>query len=300
MSNTSTPRIGFLGLGALGTLIAWHNRALQPLALPRQPQSITPRRLIDRDGVAHDFDLPSWDGTDLDWLIVTTKAGDTLTALTPWQAQLPAVKRIVLLQNGMGQHEQCASWLQQQKSACELWAAISTEGAYRSSSGDRPEVVYAGSGSTLLGKLHPQDTIEPAVVPLPAGFSLCDDIQQPMREKLAINAVINPLTGLYLCPNGELLQQPEYRQHLLQLAGEVDAFFAHQQWPLAAPLTERAVAVATATAANRSSTLQDILAGRPTELAWICGYLLQCADEAGYSLPITAKLYQQLQTDSVR
>lgn len=294
MTASHSAHIGFLGLGSLGTLMAWHCRASQPVALPRDQRTLSTRRLTDRSAAEHNLTLPAWDGSSLDWLIVTTKAGDTLSALKPWQPHLSSVKRLVLLQNGMGQHEACADWLQQQQLDCELWAAISTEGAYRADDDGMPHIVYAGEGSTLIGPLgdYPSD------IPLPTGFNLCTDIRLPMREKLAINAVINPLTGKYRCRNGELLENPAYKSELLALATEIDDFFIHQQWPLASALPQRAVSVAEATAANRSSTLQDIIAGRPTELNWICGYLLQHADDAGYSLPITAKLFKQLQAES--
>ncbi|WP_430460008.1 ketopantoate reductase family protein [Thalassolituus sp. LLYu03] len=300
-----TLRIGLLGLGAVGTLMAGYWRDLRPVALPRNPDPLNPENrgtnngekrvhLQALDGSVSELVLPCWHGETLDWLVVTTKAADTLNALQNWRAQLPAVRRILLLQNGMGQQDQVADWLAQEglTDRCELWAGISTEGAYRTTSGDTDNgsterVVHAGSGATLAGRWLAGDNDS---APLPPGIQYHADIRGPMREKLAINAVINPLTGLLRCANGELVSNPDYRQQLEALAQEVAGFYAAMGWPLNTPLTERAAAVASATAANRSSTLQDILAGRATELPWIGGYLLHCAQESGYSLPLTRQL----------
>jgi 2-dehydropantoate 2-reductase len=48
---------------------------------------------------------------------------------------------------------------------------------------------------------------------------------------------------------------------------------------------ERVIAVATATAANRASMLQDVLAGRRTEIDAITGALLAMAEGQGVELP---------------
>lgn len=282
-----TTSIGILGLGAVGTLMAAHWQGLPLFALTRDGQA-TAARLQDGDQLLT-LPLPAWQGEPLDWLVITTKAAATLPALMPWQTWLPQVKRLLLLQNGMGQHQQVAHWLQTvaNTSIPELWAGISTEGGWRRDDG---VIVRAGRGEILIGSLAAS---APATA-LP-DTTLVDNIEQRQRDKLAINAVINPLTAVWHCRNGELVSVPEYQQQLLALCEEVSQLYQQLGWPLSFDLRQRAVAVATATGANKSSTLQDILAGRPHELDYICGYLLQAADNAGLELPLTRALMQGLQ-----
>ena len=296
-SDTSlSSTIGILGLGAIGTLMAWHWRDWLPdqrlYALQPEAQHIG-RRFRLLDGTTTVIDLPVWpsrphSAPELDWLVVTTKATHTLDALQKWSANLSRVKRILLLQNGMGQQQQLEHWLAQQQLSCDIWLGISTEGAFRP---EPDHVVYAGAGSTWIG---PADTQLAPPVSLPSGLQAVNEIHQRQREKLAINAVINPLTGQLRCRNGELVTNPEYLQQLIQLAAEVQSLYDHMGWTLATPLVERAQQVAEATAQNRSSTLQDILAGRPTELAYICGYLLNIADARHIPMPLTEALFQSL------
>ena len=290
-TNTRQQRIGILGLGAIGTLMAWHWRQHTVVALQRSDSTTqsSQRQLTLLNGEHTRFTLPSWQDTELDWLVITTKAAQTLTALAPWQPQLHRVKRLLLLQNGMGQQQEVEQWLADQQLDCEVWQGISTEGAFRSS----PEhVVYAGSGHTVIGTAHGGPTEQ---VLLPPQLQTVSDIQQRQREKLAINAVINPLTGLLRCRNGELVSNLHYRQQLIELATEVQSLYRHLGWTLATNLVDRALQVAEATGHNKSSTLQDILADRPTELAYICGYLLNLAEPSNWPLPITQRVYRALQ-----
>ena len=50
-------------------------------------------------------------------------------------------------------------------------------------------------------------------------------------------------------------------------------------------------ATASKTAANRSSMLQDVLRGAPTEVDSICGAIVQAGDEIGVSTPIIRTLW---------
>lgn len=285
-----TVSIGILGLGAVGTLMAHHWQQHCLYALTRQQQEASCR--LDDEGSITTLSLPAWQGESLDWLLVCTKAAATLDALYPWLPQLTGVQRLLLLQNGMGQHERVRQWLHQNGLSCELWAAISTEGAWRRDDG---VIVRAGKGEILAGPLTGcSNRIKPADNTAPAPCKTVDNIQQYQREKLAVNAVINPLTALYRCRNGELLEHPDYYPHFKALCDEVGNLYQQLGWPLAFDPLTRISAVANATAANRSSTLQDHLAGRPDELAYITGYLLEQAAAAAIELPLCAELWQHV------
>ncbi|UXD88448.1 ketopantoate reductase family protein [Thalassolituus hydrocarboniclasticus] len=298
ISRQSPLSIGLLGTGAVGTLMASHWRQHRVFALPRDKASAVTLNLYLPNNEAGEqqrqWALPCWQGEPLDWLVVTTKAADTLNALQPWLSYLPQVNNLLLLQNGMGQQQQCADWLAQQQLPVRLWAGISTAGGYRreADNAQGSEVVYAGAGQTIAGRWSEDDSED---TQLPPEIEAVSDIHNRMREKLAVNAVINPLTAILRCHNGELVSNPLYLPQLQALAAEVDNLYQQLHWPLSQDLTGRVEQVALATAANRSSTLQDILAGRTTELPYICGYLQQQAHNLGLPLPLTDRLMQQLQ-----
>jgi 2-dehydropantoate 2-reductase len=300
----TTQTIGILGLGAIGTLMAahWQGQPLYALTRDRQKRCCQ----IEDNGQISRFTLPPWQGQKLHWLVITTKAAATITALQHWQSWLDRVDNLLLLQNGMGQHEQLAAWLDQQAlpASPHIWAGISTEGAWRRDNGS---VVRAGRGEVLIGPMpHHHHTADPAngdtnaalTATAPPQTRIVDDIRLRQRQKLAINAVINPLTAKLRCCNGELIHNPDYQPLFLQLCQEISHLYQQLNWPLGFDLTERATAVAIATAANRSSTLQDHLAGRPDELDWISGYLLRAAHSAGLALPLSQQLLDNARSAS--
>jgi 2-dehydropantoate 2-reductase len=111
-------------------------------------------------------------------------------------------------------------------------------------------------------------------------------------SKLVINAAINPLTALLRVPNGELLARPSARTLMDLAAGEAAAVaraLNHHlvfEDPVAA-----AEEVARRTAANRSSMLQDVLRGGPTEIDAICGAIVAAGAEQSVPVPVLEVLW---------
>ena len=200
---------------------------------------------------------------------------------------------------------QFQQWLQQQNLTTELWLGTSTDGAFLMPDEDNPvrTYCYAGLGEVLVGRALQTSEPEPesaaANAALPPHLEVASDIQQRLINKLAVNIVINPLTALYQCHNGELVSNTAYHQHFLALANEVLEASKLLEWQLPDDFVQQVTMVAQKTAANRSSTLQDIIADRPTELAYILGYLLvqasQLPEEQQPDIPETRKLAEQLQ-----
>src|SRR5690554_7615080 len=76
--------IGILGLGSLGSLMAYHWRNHALFVLPRTDISSVNIKVQDQDTLWQ-TQLPSWQGEPLEWLVVCTKAADTLAALNKWK-----------------------------------------------------------------------------------------------------------------------------------------------------------------------------------------------------------------------
>jgi 2-dehydropantoate 2-reductase len=81
-----------------------------------------------------------------------------------------------------------------------------------------------------------------------------------------VNVAINPLTALLRVPNGTLPDLPAAWELALAAAREAQAVAQAVGVALAADPLARLRQVCTDTAANRSYMLQDVLAGRPTEI----------------------------------
>jgi len=138
---------------------------------------------------------------------------------------------------------------------------------------DEGRIIYAGRGVIYIGAPSGSQVSArevAAVVDLFRGAGLeCqprEDIETVLWEKLVINVGINPLTALLRVPNGALLKLPEAWEVAVAAAVEAQAVAQAAGLTLSGDPAARLRQVCADTAANRSSMLQDILAGRPTEI----------------------------------
>ena len=128
-------------------------------------------------------------------------------------------------------------------------------------------------------------------------------------EKLVVNAMINPLTVIFDCKNGELFnRRPIF--HLMRLLLAEASQVIHSL-PELGPDPEAAsrfsvekleaivLNVAEKTAKNTSSMLQDVRAGRPTEIDYINGYIVKKGKEQGIECKTNEKLIQLVKEGKV-
>ncbi|MCX4028358.1 2-dehydropantoate 2-reductase [Endozoicomonas sp. SM1973] len=217
-------------------------------------------------------------------LIVTTKAYDALPAVQSIAHLLTADAQIILLQNGLGSQQAIANTLPDQQIA----VGSVTHGCFLT----KPfQVVHAGLGQIILGELSPQlNNAKPSsqfqqFAQLPLDIHWTTTPLATLWEKVAINSAINGLTALYQCKNGELWQNQGVRQRVIALCLETEAILKKLQIPLSDQLATLVKRVILQTADNYSSTLQDVKAGKATELSYINGYIIDKAQIMGIDLP---------------
>ncbi len=230
--------------------------------------------------------------TPIQNLLICTKAYSTINALQSVADRLSSDANVVLLQNGLGPQQEAVKLFPQ----LAIWAATTTDGAYLSAPF---QVVRAGHGETLMGaisKKAQQSSKQPC--PTPSGdltISLINDIEHKLWCKVAINAAINPLTALNNCKNGMLVSDPQLSEKMQSVCSEVEIIAAACEQPLfEKPLYEMAISIASTTAENYSSMLQDIQRKRPTEIEQITGFLCKQADKFGCYAPENRSLLRQI------
>jgi 2-dehydropantoate 2-reductase len=240
-----------------------------------------------RTVVAMDAELADSRQSPIRRLLVTVKAHQTRAAMQSVRDRLSASSRIVLLQNGMGALESAADLL---PAGVAVALGTTAEGIWRRGPF---RLVHAGSGETWFGPAPgyaaEADTVAPllSAPDLAAGWDTA--IQRRLWLKLAVNCAINPLTALIGCRNG-LLGEPENSALLRLVCEETVAVLAGKGIRCDQPLVDLVRSVAIATSDNRSSMLQDVLAGRDTENEYITGYLVRAADGLGLSVPVNTAL----------
>jgi 2-dehydropantoate 2-reductase len=190
------------------------------------------------------------------------------------------------LQNGLGNLEALGAVLGANRAAL----GVTTTGANLLGPG---QVRPAGEGVITLG-VHPLASKLADL--LRSGGFVVETSQDPsslLWGKLVINAAINPITALLGIPNGEILERPTARGLLAALAREAAAVAVSQGVRLPYPDPVQTVeTIARRTAANRSSMLQDVTRGAPTEIDAICGAIVAAGERAGVPTPVNRTLWQ--------
>jgi 2-dehydropantoate 2-reductase len=157
-------------------------------------------------------------------------------------------------------------------------------------------VRHAGEGSIHLAPPPGSSELFLPVVDLlqKAGFAaeVAEDVDSLVWGKLAVNAGINPLTAVLNVPNGYLVEHEATRAVMLAAAQETETVAAARGIQLPYPdAGERVLAVARATAQNRSSMLQDLGRGSRTEIDAICGPVVTLGEEAGVETAVNRQLF---------
>ena len=221
--------------------------------------------------------------TDVDLQIILVKAYST-ERINP-ASDIPTLT----LQNGLGN----AEILCDKVGSANVLAGSTSEGAHLKNVG---HVVHAGRGITTVGSWTSCPVEFTVEILSQAGFNTesTDAPGQTLWEKTAINAGINPITALINVPNGKLLEIPEARQLMRDLVVEAVKVSGTEGYRFSRSLVEVAEDTCRDTAENISSMLQDVRAGRRTEIDAITGQVLERATHAALPCPRTRVVYQLL------
>lgn len=223
---------------------------------------------------------------DPDVVILAVKAYDTLAAtkaLEPlWERSL-----FLSLQNGLGNEEILAAH------ALRVLGGVTNQGITFVGPG---EVYHAGAGETSLGPFQgvgPEDAGRVVASFNESGMPshLVTDIRGELWLKAIVNACINPLTALLRVPNGYVLETAPAQEVVRAIVREGVDVASHRGLDLdETAVHERVASVVRATAANRSSMLQDLERGRRTEIDAINGAIARLGQEKERPVPTNALL----------
>lgn len=194
---------------------------------------------------------------------------------------------VLTLQNGLGNVETLCSMV----GSARVLVGITSEAATLLGDG---KVRHAAAGITRFGAWTSCPT-EPALGLLrKAGFEteVTEAPGQLIWEKVSINAAINPLTAILNVPNGMLIELKEVRQLMRDLVVEAAKVAATEGYRFDHSLVEIAEDICRKTNSNISSMLQDIRAGKQTEIDAISGEILRRAQLASLPTPRTRVIYQ--------
>jgi 2-dehydropantoate 2-reductase len=291
-----SPSILIVGTGAMACLFA---ARLCSFGLPVTMMGTWPEgvaalrqhgvRLVNHDGfeIAYPVQVIEKPGelVKFQYALVLVKAWQTARAARQLALCLAPDGLALTLQNGMGNRETLAQILGNSRTTL----GSVTTGAYLLEPG---KVQAGGEGRIFLDRNAPITSL--AGFFKAAGFTVdtVPNITSLLWGKLVINSSINPLTAILRVSNGALLENPDAHS-LLRAAAEESARVAAARG-ISLPYSDPAAAaenVAHRTAQNRSSMLQDVLRGAPTEIDAISGAIVREAEKCSVPAPINYTLW---------
>ena len=307
-------RIVVIGAGAMGALLgarlaASGNDVLLYDTWREHVAAIQQHGLLveELDGAqvryqAHATDRPPPAIGLADLVLTQVKAYDTETALLPFRGKLRPDAYVLSLQNGLGN-------LEQMQRALPGHTRLLLGTTAHASAVTRPgQLRHAGKGPNAIGDPNGpnRDLAAIAAMMTSAGFDtdVADDILANVWTKLAANVGINPLCALSGGVIGSILDDPDLSS---LSAAAVREFDAVREVAGVARVEQDYVAYARhimeLTRRNPPSMLQDIRAGRRTEIDAINGAIARLGDELGVPTPVNhwlTALVRQREADARR
>ncbi len=285
---------------------SYHESETEPAPENTQEEAeVVPFRGNEQDADANEHTIQEPNSEPIYSLIVSVKAPETAKAVLSVAHRLTRDSIILFLQNGMGMVEEVNEKVfPDEETRPNYVVGVISHGVYPRGPFS---VVHAGIGTTAISLL-PRKPGQPQAqrytpsaghllrtltrTPVLAAVSFAPtDLLQMQFEKLAINAIINPLTVMFDCRNGEILYNASISRVMRLLLAEISLVIRSlpelQNVPNVkmrfAPdrLEAQVVSVAAKTADNLSSMQQDVEAGRLTEIDYISGYIIRRGEELG-------------------
>ncbi|MBV8368617.1 MAG: 2-dehydropantoate 2-reductase [Candidatus Eremiobacteraeota bacterium] len=285
-------KIGIVGAGAIGlTLGAALAKAHDVLVLARRAATA---ELLARDGITVAGEAEAKQVrvhatieperfADRDAVLVAVKAYATADSLAPLRGVLPAHALVASVQNGIDNAAHARAALPENR----VIAGSTMQGAISLGEG-RVRVVNRGETTFARDDRALPTSFDLAHAFIEAGLEarVVDDVEPVLWRKLLVNAALNPLGALAARTNGAVATDPDLAPLAEILAAEAAAVAASEGVEAGDPWGT-VEAAARASAANRNSMLQDLDAGRPTEIDAISGAILRRARAHGIAVPLT-------------
>jgi len=303
MTSHRLPAVAVLGAGAVGGyyggMLALAGVPVTMIGRPAFVEAVRRDGLViarsdRRDVVRVDAASDASAVAGADVVLVCVKSPDTHEAAVTMKPHLRPDAVVVSLQNGVANADAIAGVLDQVVLASVVWVGTAMEG---------PGVVrHNGRGDLELGVTRAcaqragamERARELGALFERAGVRcpVVDDVDAAMWSKLIVNCAFNAVSALGHSRYGRMAAEPAIRQLMETAVRETVAVARAAGIELDADAMIATVwRTAGAMASQFSSTAQDILRGKPTEIAMLNGYVAVRGEALGVPTPVNRALH---------
>lgn len=292
-ASPATPlRVAVMGAGAVGCFFGGMlARAGHEVVLIGRPAHV---EAIRRDGLrlqARTFDEhirldastepEAARGAQL--VLFCVKSTDTAEAAAQLKPLLAPDALLVSLQNGVDNAERLRGLLDQPVSAAVVYVATEMAGP--------GHVLHHGRGELVLEPAAGVERAAAALVAAGVPTDISDNVRGALWAKLLINCAYNALSALARQPYGQLVQGEGVPAVMDQLLAEGLAVAKADGVVLPGDVAEAVRRIAQTMPGQFSSTAQDLMRGKRSEIDHLNGHLVKRGDALGVPVPANRVLH---------
>lgn len=284
-------KVAVMGAGAVGCYFgAMLARAGHDVTLIARPQHV---EAIRANGLM--FDSRSFSGhvpmqattealgvEDADVVLFCVKSPDTESAGRAIAPFLKPNATILCLQNGVDNAERLQTVTGRTAIPAVVYVAAEMAGL--------GHVKHKGRGELIIGSSAASAKIAREFIAAAIPTTVSDTVISELWAKLITNCAYNALSAVAELPYGPLLQVDGVTDVMRNVISECEAVAQALNIPLPATLRDSTLALAASMPEQYSSTAQDLMRGKPTEIDYLNGYVVRKGAALGIPTPTNLAL----------
>jgi 2-dehydropantoate 2-reductase len=215
--------------------------------------------------------------TDADVVLFCVKSADTESAGRDMLPYLKPDATILSLQNGVDNAERLQAVLGRTVIPAVVYVATEMKAP--------GHVKHHGRGELAIGPTPASIRIATAFAEAAIPTIVSEDVIAALWEKLIVNSAHNALSAVAQLPYGRMVEVAGVADVMKDIVGECVAVAAASGVRVAENIAERVARVAGTMPNQYSSTAQDLMRGKPSEIDYLNGYVVRKGAELGIATP---------------
>lgn len=282
-----------MGAGAVGCfyggMLARAGHAVTLIGRPSHVQAVQAQGLR-MDTTMFDEQVPLAASTDAsavagaDLVLFCVKSPDTESAGEQIRPHLAPGALVLCLQNGVDNAERLRAVLPGHEVAAAV-VYVATEMA------GPGHLRHHGRGELVIEPSARGEAIAQALVAAGVPTEISDNVRGSLWAKLILNSAYNALSALGRIPYGELVQQPGVDAVIRDVVAECLAVAHADGVSVPGDVDVSVRRIVETMPRQYSSTAQDLMRGKPTEIDHLNGYVVRRGDALGVPVPANRVLW---------
>ncbi|QBM27172.1 ketopantoate reductase family protein [Hydrogenophaga pseudoflava] len=221
-------------------------------------------------------------GADL--VLFAVKSPDTETAGAQMREHLKPGALVLCLQNGVDNAERLRAVLTGvQVAAAVVYVATEMAGP--------GHLRHHGRGELVIEPSTASERVVQALAAAGVPTEISDNVRGALWAKLILNCAYNALSAVGRIPYGELVQQPGVQDTMRDVVAECRAVAAADGVTLPGDVDAAVRRIAETMPSQYSSTAQDLMRGKPSEIDHLNGHVVRRGEALGVPTPANRVLW---------